>query len=77
MREFSVVCGILLAIVCMLLIACWSVVVVFSIEVMRFLKMMALAIDCGIHPFVVVVVACRFSVVVSVSSSSMYAIIGW
>ena len=77
LRVLSVVCGVLLAIVCMLLIACCSVVVVLIIDVILFLKMMAPAIDCGIHPFVVVVVACLFAVVVSVVSSSMYAMIGW
>ena len=44
---------------------------------MRFLNRMAPAIVFGIHPLVVVVVACRFPVVVSVSSSSMYTITGW
>ena len=77
LRELIVVCGMLLAIACMLLIACCSVVLVFIIDVILFLKMMAPAIDCGTHPFVVVVVACFFAVVMSVLSSSIYAMIGW
>ena len=76
-REFSVVCGIMLAVVCMMLIACCSVVVVLIILMMRFLKTMAPAVVWGIHPFVVGVVVCCLPVVVSVSSSSMYTITGW
>ena len=71
-----VVCGVVLAVVWILLIASCSVGVLQSVSIMRFLKMMAPAMVFGIHPFVVSVVSCRLLVVVSVSSSSMYTITG-
>ena len=70
-------CGVVFAVVWILLIASCSVKVVLSMSIMRFLKMMAPAAVRGIHPFVVGVVACCLLVVVSVSSSSMYTITGW
>ena len=70
------VCGIVLAVCCMLIMACWRVVVLEIICIVRFLYMMAPAMVLGIHPFVDGVVECCLVVLVVSSSSSMCRMTG-
>ena len=66
----------MLAVCCMLVMACWKVGVLSIICVVRFLNMMAPEMVLGIHPFVVVVVECCLVVLVVFSWSSMCSMTG-
>ena len=76
LRELRVVCGIVLAVCCTLIMACWRVGVLSIICIVRFLNMIDQAMVLGIQPFVDGVVECCLVVLMVSSSSSMCKITG-